>query len=83
LMTESVEKKNPNSYFFSFFFDVSSMGHSWGLTLRKKRLCDCFKSTRQQIFWSTIQTFPTFVFDYRSGQTGSANQKVWICQMNT
>jgi hypothetical protein len=28
LMTESVEKKNPNSYFFSFFFDVSSMGHS-------------------------------------------------------
>jgi hypothetical protein len=27
LMTAAVEREVPNSYFFSFFFDVSSMGH--------------------------------------------------------
>ena len=28
LMTAAVEREVPNSYFFYFFFDVSSMGHS-------------------------------------------------------
>ena len=28
LMTAAVEREVSNSYFFSFFFDVSSMGHS-------------------------------------------------------
>jgi hypothetical protein len=28
LMTAAVEREVPNSYFFSFIFDVSSMGHS-------------------------------------------------------
>jgi len=28
LMTAAVEREVSDSYFFSFFFDVSSMGHS-------------------------------------------------------
>jgi hypothetical protein len=27
-MTAAVEREVPNSYFFSFFYDVPSMGHS-------------------------------------------------------
>jgi len=37
-----------------------------------------FKSTPQHIFENSIQTFPTCVFDYRSGQMGTANHKNMI-----
>jgi hypothetical protein len=36
LMTAAVEREVSNSYFFSFFFDVSSMGHSAAARVAKK-----------------------------------------------
>jgi hypothetical protein len=53
-------------------------GHRWPMrsNLQQSNGLDAlFKSTRQHISENAILTFPTFFFDYRSGQMGTANHK--------